>query len=102
MYVCDAISIFDRMHLTFTFSLFTLQALAVTVTKTVTEPLELVSRGMSRFIRGALEDLPVHLQPPVFILAVIMLLLMVWLWFKHVLLISKQVKNLYKWTSIRW
>ena len=22
-------------------------------------------------------------------------------WFKHVLLISKQVKNLYKWTSIR-
>ena len=23
-------------------------------------------------------------------------------WFKHVLLISKQVKNLYKWTSIRW
>ena len=24
------------------------------------------------------------------------------IWFKHVLLISKQVKNLYKWTSIRW
>ena len=26
--------------------------------------------------------------------------LFVCLWFKHVLLISKQVKNLYKWTSV--
>ena len=34
--------------------------------------------------------------------AVFYILIMHGTWFKHVLLISKQVKNLYKWTSIRW
>jgi hypothetical protein len=53
------------------------QALAVTITKTVTEPMELVSKGMSRFIRGAVEDMPIQLQIPVFILCVAMLLLVV-------------------------